>query len=54
MRKVMVRHAVQPERIMGAVQPWRLVDKGVALFHQFGVEYGGVVHRSRQSSYLTK
>lgn len=39
MRKVLVRHLVQPERIEGRAQVWQLVDKGEALFHQFGVDY---------------
>ena len=39
MRKVMVRHFVQPERIEGRAQAWQLVDKGEAVFHQFGVDY---------------
>jgi hypothetical protein len=39
MRKVTVKHYVQPAPIDGVTQNWRLVDKGVAVFHQFGVDY---------------
>jgi hypothetical protein len=39
MRKVMVKHLAQPSPIDGVAQKWQLVDKGEALFHQFGVDY---------------
>ena len=39
MRKVTVKHHVQPAPIDGVAQKWQFVDKGVAVFHQFGVDY---------------
>ena len=39
MRQVMVQHYLPSELVNGVLQPRAIEDKGVAVFHQFSVDY---------------